>query len=491
MSLDGTKELPYTDDAHMSVDHLESIRDFLDAVQDFVFEKADKLAKAMVHVGITDFMQYRGHPSGNDPNAFNLVDGMAKISAAALRTFIILCITKYDRSKVQPGHAVGAVGAQSIGEPGTQMTLKTFHFAGVAGMSITQGVPRIKEIINASKAISTPVISCKLSNNVSEESARIVKSRIEKTYLRDIIMFIEDVYHKQGGYLNIRVDWDTVQKLHLDLDADEIAKAIMKAKPLKLAKDGSTWNSSPRGNFVRIFPSDPAKKAKKRASTAVKPKPEDDFFIRMQNLKRLIPDVVVKGYPDAQRAIVKKDDTPNAQGEYELELLVEGYGLRDCMTTPGVEGLSTYSNSVLEVLSVLGIEAARHCIVREISSVMSGMDIDPRHMQLLADVMTFKGDVLGITRFGLAKMRDSVLQLASFEKTPDHLFEAASKGKIDAIEGVSECIIMGQSVKLGTGAFSVIRKLGLGTEEVGPSAQRRCLFEEGWASAMSAVAAAG
>ena len=90
---------------------------------------------------------------------------------------------------------------------------------------------------------------------------------------------------------------------------------------------------------------------------------------------------------------------------------------------------------------------------------MKGMDIDPRHMQLLADVMTYKGEVLGITRFGLAKMRDSVLQLASFEKTPDHLFDAAVSGKKDEIKGVSECIIMGQSVRLGTGSMNVYRPL--------------------------------
>ena len=116
----------------------------------------------------------------------HLAANVAKISKAALNTFIDLCLKKYEKSIVQPGHAVGAVGAQSIGEPGTQMTLKTFHFAGVAGMSITQGVPRIKEIINASKVISTPVITCELSNKESQHAAGVVKSRVEKTYLRDV-----------------------------------------------------------------------------------------------------------------------------------------------------------------------------------------------------------------------------------------------------------------------------------------------------------------
>lgn len=103
----------------------------------------------------------------------------------------------------------------------------------------------------------------------------------------------------------------------------------------------------------------------------------------------------------------------------------------------------------------------RSSIIDEISETMKahGMDIDPRHMQLLGDVMTYKGEVLGITRFGLAKMRDSVLQLASFEKTTDHLFDAAFHMKTDEVEGVSECIILGQSMSIGTGAFKVVRKL--------------------------------
>ena len=115
-----------------------------------------------------------------------LTHGLAKLSRSALEEFLRLCHSKFERSAVQPGHAVGAIGAQSIGEPGTQMTLKTFHFAGVAGMSITQGVPRIKEIINAAKLISTPVITCTLENPESEIGARIAKGRVEKTYFKDV-----------------------------------------------------------------------------------------------------------------------------------------------------------------------------------------------------------------------------------------------------------------------------------------------------------------
>lgn len=114
------------------------------------------------------------------------IDQVAKLSKTTLTKFVKSCLEKYEKAQTEPGHAVGAVGAQSIGEPGTQMTLKTFHFAGVAGMSITQGVPRIKEIINASKVISTPVISCDLISKEDIIAARVVKGRIEKTFLKDV-----------------------------------------------------------------------------------------------------------------------------------------------------------------------------------------------------------------------------------------------------------------------------------------------------------------
>lgn len=114
------------------------------------------------------------------------LERIAKLSRTSLAAFVKSCLEKYKKAQTEPGHAVGAVAAQSIGEPGTQMTLKTFHFAGVAGMSITQGVPRIKEIINASKLISTPVVSCELIQKKDLIAARVVKGRIEKTYLRDV-----------------------------------------------------------------------------------------------------------------------------------------------------------------------------------------------------------------------------------------------------------------------------------------------------------------
>jgi DNA-directed RNA polymerase III subunit RPC1 len=469
--LDGVTKLEYTDKSDSGIDQKESIRDFLDTVQAYLYGKATKLETTLVHLKIKS-LGIKKEPSEETAELYSLADGIAKISQKALDCFIDLCLTKYHRSRVQPGHAVGAIGAQSIGEPGTQMTLKTFHFAGVAGMSITQGVPRIKEIINASTTISTPVITCELSNKLSESAARMVKARIEKTYLRDVISYVEDVWHPNGAYIAMRIDWDTVNALFVDVTPHEIVHAINKHKPLKWGKAGTKVRIS--SSLIRVEVADPNAAKKRPVKTT---KNHKEFFERVQQVKALIPDVVIKGYSDCTRAIIKKETKPNEQGEYENELLVEGYGLKDCLTTPGIEPYKTLSNNVMEVRTVLGIEAARATIMREINSVMGNMDIDPRHMALLADVMTFKGDVYGITRFGLQKTRDSVLQLASFEKTPDHLFEAAARGKTDTIDGVSESIIMGQSMKLGTGALQVVRPLGL---VGGDFVERKAMFEEGW-----------
>lgn len=183
------EELPYDDETDVGIDQHESNREFLQTIEEFISVKAENLAHARDHVGMMPARQDDDRVDWDvcdDLKQRSLAEGVAKISQRSLGKFLDLCLTKYKKSQVQPGHAVGAVGAQSIGEPGTQMTLKTFHFAGVAGMSITQGVPRIKEIINASKVISTPVIICELQNKENERAARAAKSHIEKTYLRDV-----------------------------------------------------------------------------------------------------------------------------------------------------------------------------------------------------------------------------------------------------------------------------------------------------------------
>lgn len=157
----------------------------------------------------------------------------------------------YEQSMVVPGEAVGAVSAQSIGEPGTQMTLKTFHFAGVASMNITLGVPRIKEIINASKTISTPIISAELFNKNSEISARIIKGNLEKTLLGDITEYIKEVYTKSGCYLLIKLDLEAIENLKLDVNINQVLEAITKAPMLKIKSKNVSITSNSK---IKIDP---------------------------------------------------------------------------------------------------------------------------------------------------------------------------------------------------------------------------------------------
>jgi len=156
----------------------------------------------------------------------------------------------------------------------------------------------------------------------------------------------------------------------------------------------------------------------------------------------------------------KKTEAEKMDGRPCYHLLIEGSALLAVMGVKGLAGAKTTSTHIFQVEKCLGIEAARTTIVDEIASVMGnhGLDIDERHMLLLADVMTFRGEVLGITRFGMPKMRQSILSLASFEKTTDHLFEAAFHSRNDSICGVSECIIMGIPIKLGTGMFELLQR---------------------------------
>ncbi|EXJ94792.1 DNA-directed RNA polymerase III subunit RPC1 [Capronia coronata CBS 617.96] len=588
-------ELPFETDDERLVDQNESHRAFLQSIHDFVMSKARSFVEARVQKkqyalppsressgskrkAETDPVVDEAEPSAaaerrsgrkgttsattapkavkkqkklpSDDQAITKVQAppstrdrfelTCKVSERTLRAFINLCLEKYERARTEPGHAVGAVGAQSIGEPGTQMTLKTFHFAGVAGMSLTAGVPRIKEIINASKDISTPVITCRLERrrdlSLPESLARIVKGRIECLYLQDITSYIQ-ISHSldRPSCIYLRISLDTITELGLDLTLQDICNAIQKHRQLKAAK----LRIQIRGkDELKISSDAPIKSMKRGTAAKIDEEGQNERLIRLQTLRRVLPSVHVLGHPLATRAVVTAEDDPrsdeikalrraterakaekqkaatsstepevktedgqqNDSAKVKVEeptqpvipksaadngkpiqmhkVMVEGYGLRYCMNTEGVDPYHTGTNSVIETLQVLGIEAARSKIILEIQEVMKSLSIDPRHMALLADVMTYRGEVLGITRFGLAKMRDSVLQLASFEKTADHVFDAGIAGKTDKIEGVSESVIVGKTMAIGTGSVEVVRYLNVDSKE---KKKRPTIFEDAWA----------
>jgi DNA-directed RNA polymerase III subunit RPC1 len=362
------------------------------------------------------------------------LNNLVNLDEKDIQEFFSLCWEKFDSSVITPGEAVGAIAAQSIGEPGTQMTLKTFHFAGVASMNITLGVPRIKEIINAVKDISTPIITAALSNP-SLVSARIVKGKLEKTLLGDVAVYIKEVFTPKGCYLAVKLDMQAIENLRLEINAEKVKNSIIINGKLKLKE-----------NHIEVVKIDKLKIEPAESS-------REKLYFAMQELKNKLPKVMVSGIGTIERAIINSDEKTA-----KLSLIIEGYGLKDVMQTVGVDHRHCTTNHIIETEQVLGIEAARKGIINEIKYTLKehGIYVDPRHIALVADVMTFKGQILGITRFGVSKMRDSTLMLASFEKTTDHLFDAAFRGSYDPIQGVSERIIMGKTVTLGTGLSTLL-----------------------------------
>lgn len=227
------------------------------------------------------------------------------------------------------------------------------------------------------------------------------QARIEKCLLGDLIDYIDEVYTDDKAYLLIKVDTHHIKERKLDITITNIAEALLSVSSLKLKADMIAIVGKSK---LRVVPS------------TVK----SSMFFACQTLRQEIPKVMVKGHKGIERCIISKD-----KKTLEHKLMVEGTDVRAVMGTRGVAGAQVTSNHIIEVEKALGIEAARNRIMYEIQYTMKehGMTIDARHVMLLADLMTFKGEVHGITRFGIAKMKDSVFMLASFEKTADHLFE--------------------------------------------------------------------
>ena len=422
-----TPEMMISSSEEITKDMIGPNEDFKKELKDFVAKYAEKVA------AIHHWLKKNGKRK-----LLPVEKQLERLTLSQLIEFSDICKEKYMKAVMEPGTAVGALCAQSIGEPGTQMTLKTFHFAGVASMNITLGVPRIKEIINASKKISTPIITVCLDDDKDTEFARRVKGRIEKTTLGEVSEYIEEIFLPDACFILVKLDVERIKLLKLEVTADSIKCSLCNSK------------------IIKVKPSDC--QIIGESILTVKPgvSGKTSMYYQLQYIKDKISSVVIKGLPSVNRAVIHIDDS--IAGNTKYKLFVEGDNLREVLATPGVKGCKTTSNNTLEVAATLGIEAARKTIMKEIQYTMEshGMSIDRRHITLLADLMTCRGEVLGITRHGLAKMKESVLMLASFEKTSDHLFDAAYYGQKDTINGVSECIIMGIPMRVGTGLMKLL-----------------------------------
>jgi DNA-directed RNA polymerase III subunit RPC1 len=376
-----------------------------------------------------------------------LVSQMLPLTHCVVDTLLRRFSGKYASKICEPGTPCGAIAAQSVGEPSTQMTLRTFHFAGVASMSITQGVPRLVEIINANRCISTPVIYAPLRNPESLIFALGVKARMERVALKEVTKQLVEVVTPRATYIQIILNRALIHDLQLDITAATVRQSILgfARKAMSPLKRMTPELVSVRGKFVvEVYPFELER---------------EKMYYNIKSLLTLLPDVVVGGIPGITRVVVtKKSAGPSSVHE----VVAEGAELRAVMNLPGVDGRRVVCNHVAAVERVLGIEASRAVIVSEIQAIMRAysLSIDIRHVFLLADVMTYRGSVLGITRYGIQKMNSGVLTMASFERTTEHLYNAAVMQRADTQLSVSENVIVGCPVPLGTNSFTLLHATG-------------------------------
>lgn len=332
----------------------------------------------------------------------------------------------YQRAGVENGEAVGTVAAQSVGEPGTQMTMRTFHYAGVAELNVTLGLPRLIEIVDARKKISTPTMAIYFEENygTDEEFVRKIANQIGKIVLNDILKDFNVNYAEMS--MTVEIDEEKVQDKRLEYDSI-LAKIEKAFKKVEINKNLLTF--------------EPTISESKHA------------IRELRLLADKVRDLQISGVKNIGKVVISKEDV-------EWVIHTEGSNLGAVLKMEGVDKTRTTTNDIHEIEKVLGIEAARNAIIHEAQSTMEeqGLTVDVRHIMLVADMMTSDGTVKSIGRHGISGEKASVLARASFEETGKHLLRASIRGEVDHLTGIIENIIIGQPIPLGTGSVGIIMK---------------------------------
>jgi DNA-directed RNA polymerase subunit A'' len=350
-----------------------------------------------------------------------------KMNEERVRRVIQTVVRDYDFSRVEPGEAVGTIAAQSIGEPGTQMTLRTFHYAGVAELNVTLGLPRLIELVDARRKPSTPVMTIYLDSKHKRSQEKVRKVAENLTYI-----VIDDI----------------VERINYDLKEDGVMVIL----------------SNERMKAFNVTIDDVEKKLAIEHS-----KIDDTTFLvpisaeKSGNPEKLITQITqtsIKGIPEIKRVL-----TTYENGEWIIR--TDGSNLEGVLSVEGVDPTKIMTNDIHEISNILGIEAARNALIRESSAVLEeqGLDVDVRHVMLVSDIMTNTGEVQQIGRHGISGEKTSVLARAAFELTIQHLVNAAIKGETDPLKGTIENIIVGQSMPMGTGSVELFMATGGKSDE--------------------------
>ena len=350
----------------------------------------------------------------------------AKTAQGKLKKILEQVKEEWERSQVDAGECVGLISAESIGEPGTQMTLNTFHFAGVSEMNITVGLPRIIEILDGRQSIVTPSMEIYLKKPYSEgKDIRKVARRIKETKLKELVQDIE--INIADETLNFTYDSDQLKQF--ELTPGQVTKVIeksLKGSTIKRDKDVVT---------VRI-------------------KSKEEVINSLFKLKEKMKNMFVTGIKGVSQVLpVKREE--------EYVIVTFGSNLKDVLKAEFVDAERTTTNDLHEINNVLGIEAARQAIVNEVYKVIEsqGLNVDVRHIMLVADTMCVTGHIKGITRYGVVSDKSSVLARASFETPIRHIIAASLVGEVDQLNSVVENVMLNQPVPIGTGLPGLVTKV--------------------------------
>ena len=340
-----------------------------------------------------------------------------KVTKKQLEEIIKRVVEGYEYACIEACEAAGVVSAQSIGEPDTQMTMRTFHYAGVAEINVTLGLPRLIEIVDARKNPSTPMMTVYLTEDYANDRdmARKLAWNIEATHISHLGSLSTDITE-----MLVTIELNEKVITQRNITPEEVAE--------KLEDElGSTVEID--GNVLMVHP-------------------ENESYRELLQLSKNVENVTLKGISDIKRVVIRKEDTID-----EYVLYTEGSSLKHIDDLDGVDMTRSTTNNINEIYEVFGVEAARNSIIKEATDTLreQGLEVDVRHIMLVADIMTVDGEVKAIGRHGISGEKASVLARAAFEVTVNHLLDAGMRGDIDELRGVTENVIVGQPIKLGTG----------------------------------------
>ena len=410
-----------------------------------------------------------------------------RLNRIAFDYLIATIETLFHESLVQPGEMVGPIAAQSIGEPATQMTLNTFHFAGVSEKSnVTRGVPRLKELLHISKNIKMPSLTISLTedNKYSKERAISILNKIELTSLKDITKSMRIFYDPNDYDTNIDDDRELLQiyKVFHEIDPVmteesegsewiirfELDKQAMMDKDITMEMIYHRINTSYGEDISCIYSDDNSSKLIFRVRVMKLKKGDSDKFNDLNTLKAfgnaMREKLIIKGVSGINSVSMYKNKNntimKNSSYEQKEEWVLDsnGVNLLEILRYPGVDNTRTVSNDIYEMYELFGIEAAKNILIKEIRDVIvgAGSYVNYRHLSLLVDTMTNRGYLMSIDRFGINRGNIGPLAKCSFEETTDQLFKASIFGEVDKLNGVSSNIMMGQIPNCGTGETDIL-----------------------------------